>query len=241
MNPGSRIISYGEDGLTLWALSGSLPKLLKALQDPAAVEDCRVFHRPSFGRGGTRRKPALLKPRPAFGEFDAIVATPYGTYLIETKWSASQEVRGALLSLGVTQARRHRIMRLYIENWRSTQPPSWADFLSRSLIRTQLAEEGVSVPHERSRLAKTLKAILGMTAKHGPVRDVVLFMRAEDDITGRRSGAAPTEVNPPGFALVIADCRVAHSGEFVFVGQTANAAFRLANHPSWNKELPKAE
>lgn len=71
-----KIIGYGEDFLTLWALiSGKkMFNKLKAGNDRVKI----VFFRPSFGRGTG-----------SFGEFDCIVSTKSRIILIECKWDGT--------------------------------------------------------------------------------------------------------------------------------------------------------
>jgi hypothetical protein len=57
------ILAYGEDALTLWALTQKLPAILDALSDHSDPNKCRVLFRPSFGRSGGEHSSQ-------FGEFD---------------------------------------------------------------------------------------------------------------------------------------------------------------------------
>ena len=75
----SKILGYGEDALTLWALKHHVPKILEEFQDKTPILDCLVFYRPSFGRHGQANSSV-------FGEFDAILASRKNIYLIESKW-----------------------------------------------------------------------------------------------------------------------------------------------------------
>ncbi len=45
------IIGYGEDALTMWALSYSMGEILRQLDDDTAPSEAVVFYRPSGGRG----------------------------------------------------------------------------------------------------------------------------------------------------------------------------------------------
>jgi hypothetical protein len=47
-----KILGYGEDTLTLWAMKEHIGKILKEFEDPTLSSDCLVFYRPSFGRSG---------------------------------------------------------------------------------------------------------------------------------------------------------------------------------------------
>ena len=60
-----KVYAYGEDALTLWAIKSKLPEILKQLnggKDEAeeVVKDCKIFFRPSFGRGKTMVNSILL-------------------------------------------------------------------------------------------------------------------------------------------------------------------------------------
>lgn len=210
------ILGYGEDALTLWAIGTQLPRLLRTLGDESPPERSIVLFRPSFGRRGSARNSAgPLVLLPAFGEFDAIIGTAAGTYLIETKWSASSESRGAVLVLRPEQVRRHAVLRCYIEEWRSVRPSCWTEFLEQSCIEDRLVHLGVAVAPKRSRLAASLTAVLGLLDDAGPVFDVILFMRAANELARTRSGSPPTEVDPDTFVLLGVDCRIAESGGFI--------------------------
>lgn len=79
-----RLIAYGEDALTLWAINRRLPEILRKLNDRADPKDCQVIFRPSFGRrGGTQSA--------QFGEFDFILLSANSIYLGESKWDRSPE------------------------------------------------------------------------------------------------------------------------------------------------------
>ena len=77
-----KILGYGEDFLTFWAITKRLNEILSQLKDKTDPEKCTVIYRPSFGRrGGLRRS--------EFGEFDTIIVTPEKAYLVESKWDGS--------------------------------------------------------------------------------------------------------------------------------------------------------
>jgi hypothetical protein len=196
---------YGEDALTLWIIREHLSGFLGVLEDLSPVAESKVFYRPSFGRRGSNKDATVSEQwRSAFGEFDAIVATRGGTYLIETKWTASSEAprltRPRPLQLSPTQVRRHAIMRNYIDAWRAVQPSTWDEFIHLSDIRDRLARFSASVPRAGTTLARNIGMVLILTAECGPVSDVVLFMRSE-------GGPPPGEVEPSHFALVGVDSR----------------------------------
>ena len=79
----SRIMVYGEDGLTLKYTREKLGEILVKLGDDSHPEDCTVFYRPSFGKG-------------QYGEFDAIISTTKKAYLVESKWDGSADLSSGL-------------------------------------------------------------------------------------------------------------------------------------------------
>ena len=78
-----QILGYGEDGLTLAFLCDSFPQFLIWLGDKTDPNECIVYYRASFGRGG------------GFGEVDAIVVAPTKIYLCESKWNDRDSLRSS--------------------------------------------------------------------------------------------------------------------------------------------------
>lgn len=107
---GMKILGYGEDALTLWALKNKMPDILACVRDTSSAEECLVLFRPSFGRSGG---PTSSQ----FGEFDFILATPRGVHLGETKWQNSPEVKEPIIEL-----KKEQIERTYYRTW--IQKPS---------------------------------------------------------------------------------------------------------------------
>ena len=105
----SRIIGYGEDFLTFWAVTERLDLILKQLGDSTDPADCLLIYRPSFGRRGRKRA--------EFGEFDAIILTLETAYLVESKWDKSK-MPNNVLQLDNVQIFRHEIFRWYHDNWK---------------------------------------------------------------------------------------------------------------------------
>jgi hypothetical protein len=175
---------YGEDALTLLALTSRLPEFLSALHDPSDLSQAIVLYRPSFGRSG--------KASP-FGEFDGIVGTPAAVYLIESKWSRSAEAWQPRMDLRPEQLRRHQIFRWYLERWRQANPRDWNTFAD-ALAREQFASafSGKGMPPTESILAQSLEYTLSLLAHCGPVRNVLLYC----DIDGR-----PCPTNAAGFGF----------------------------------------
>lgn len=209
----------GEDALTLLLLGAHAPAFVRALEGATATAgDPAVFFRPSFGRRGTKRDGEAAPVGPlqaAFGEFDAIVRAPGGTYLVETKWSGSGERgRDGVLRLRPEQARRHAVLRTYLEAWRAPGPgawASWAAFVEGSPIRARLAEFGVAVPRPGTALSRALGWTLAFLDGGGPVRDVILFAHTGPvrhygaEACEARGAPPPVALEPSTFALVVAE------------------------------------
>ena len=134
------ILGYGEDALTFHALANGLTDMFKQLGDRSEPAEAIRFFRPSFGRRGPLSDST---PRSEFGEFDAILGTTEGVYLIEAKWSGSGELVGTTIELRSEQKRRHQVFRTYLEEWRRQPPDNWQEFAGR--VRPLLHE--VRVPN----------------------------------------------------------------------------------------------
>lgn len=171
------VIGYGEDALTIWALTEGLPNTLERLKesrliDTTAVEECRVFYRPSFGRG-----------KYGIGEFDAIIASPKTICLIECKWCSPGEEAKGVVAIPRAQCRRHRRWRAMREDWNKLKDPE-------SDNRTVLAdtEDAFAVP-THGRLIENYQYILesigGERWRNKIVRDVCLYFVPETGNAGR--------------------------------------------------------
>jgi hypothetical protein len=117
----SKILGYGEDALTLWALKEQLRKILDVFKDSTNVEDCLIFYRPSFGRSGGKHSAE-------FGEFDAIVASKEKYYLIESKWDNHSNYEKDSVRLRDEQVLRHEIFTWYLYNWGTMYSGNWQRF-----------------------------------------------------------------------------------------------------------------
>jgi hypothetical protein len=106
------ITGYGEDFLTLWALTQKTKQVLTQLEDNTDPEQCKLIYRPSFGRAGGSMK----DQRAEFGEFDSILITDKNAYLIESKWDGNGQ-RKHRVNLDITQVKRHRILTWYLDKW----------------------------------------------------------------------------------------------------------------------------
>jgi len=95
----NRILGYGEDAFTLWALKHHTTEILKAFQDKTSPSDCLIFYRPSFGRSGGNKSAE-------FGEFDAILVSLENIYLIESKWDNFSRFQKHEITLSAEQKLR---------------------------------------------------------------------------------------------------------------------------------------
>src|SRR5262245_23714256 len=124
-----KVIAYGEDALSFWALTRRTSEFLGQINDQSATADTVLYFRPSCGRQGSNPVlPGGTADSSQFGEFDALLGTPVGVYLIEAKWSRSSEIdRGAII-LRTEQVLRHQLFRAYLAAWRPNNPASWDAF-----------------------------------------------------------------------------------------------------------------
>ena len=192
------MLGYGEDALTLWALTRHLDRVIGALETPPSPpESCMVLLRPSFGRSGG-------PDSPQFGEFDFIIGTPFGgVYLGESKWEHSPELSGADTTLRPEQMERHRIFRAYYQHWVSR--PRW---LEGEFFRTAapvLKAAGITkpVPPDGSRLAENLQNALQLLAEATGGATTVVDVLLVADGSGRLDERALRP--PPDFRLVYLD------------------------------------
>ena len=101
-----KVYAYGEDALTLWAIKNKVPEILGKLGDKTKVDECKIFFRPSFGRGG----------KGTFGEFDFIILSDDKLYLGESKWDGAKKAKAKVhIKFKQQQLRRHEIFKWYIE------------------------------------------------------------------------------------------------------------------------------
>lgn len=155
-----KMLAYGEDALTLWAVNKRLGYILDKLNDTSSLSDSQVIFRPSFGRSGGGNSAQ-------FGEFDFIILAKEYLYLGESKWDRSSErVHNGLLTLREEQLLRHRLFKFYVREWTSGKYESWQDFVQKA--RGRLLEVGILKPiaPTYSLLAKNLQTILDIIKDH---------------------------------------------------------------------------
>lgn len=197
-----RLYGYGEDVLTLCALSRNFDDLLTALHDDSQPSACQVFYRPSFGRRGGEE-------RAEFGEFDFVVLSPKNLYLGESKWDRSSEkIEDGVLRLQPEQIRRHEAFKRYIDHWAYGNYADWEEFREKA---QSLMDK--PIPEAETRLAANLQTVLGVIKEHFGSRpailDVLLYFHEAD-----ARGQPPVRASD-GFELVCIDCSAAMRGNFV--------------------------
>lgn len=168
-----RILGYGEDALTLWALRKRTPDILRQLGDRTNPSDYLVFYRPSFGRkGGSNRA--------EFGEFDFILVTRECVYLGESKWDHSSEVKDQSANLREEQTDRHRFLRWYVNEWLRHGPKDWGSFAGvareqfKSVFPKKLAPNGSILAGSLETILNEIQAHVGTSSIQ--IRDVLLFL-----------------------------------------------------------------
>jgi len=196
----SRIISYGEDPLTFWAITSQLSRILQALGDQSSSDRAIVVYRPSFGRRGRTGLGAEKGQLSAeFGEFDAILGTQSAIYLVESKWHSSSEARSEWIELRPGQIHRHEILHWYFEKWQAGPSHDWDTFISRHDKAFRSRFLGNKLAPVGSTLAKNLEFVLGELNQCGSdIQDVLLFI-------GQTGGPKPMGVRPDSFRLVAID------------------------------------
>lgn len=183
----NKVFGYGEDALTYWALTKKLKDILSRLNDTSNPDECLVFYRPSFGRGG--RSKAL------FGEFDAIVVSKMKVYLVESKWDRSSEVTTKHINLTDPQIDRHRILRWYAKTWDSNI--SWSNLLRDNSSEFEKEFPEKTIPPAKSNLASNIQYMLTKFRGENGLVDVLLLF-CEDEAKFK-----DTKVNPENFKPVI--------------------------------------
>ncbi|MBN8235586.1 hypothetical protein JF544_10030 [Halobacillus kuroshimensis] len=192
-----QILSYGEDAYTLWALRNQLPTILNELQDLSSYSECKVIFRPSFGRRSGDKSAQ-------FGEFDFILISRTHTYLGESKWDRSSELKGESLFLRDEQKRRHHILTYYIKSWFEQDFVSWENFIVYIGQETVINSHKIKTAPVGSRLAENLYSFLKLLKdqfnKRTPeIENILLYLYRGDDLS-----KTPTTINN-GFNLIKVD------------------------------------
>lgn len=168
-----KILAYGEDALTLWALKNKLEYILQELGDVPKLSHCQAFYRPSFGRRGGENSSQ-------FGEFDFILLTENCIYLGESKWDGSSEkIVDGKLELREEQLLRHDLFAFYISEWFSDDYEKWIDFQQIAEVKMQKEKFLKPIAPENSLLAKNIQSTLEIIKNHysnlPEIKNVLLY------------------------------------------------------------------
>lgn len=166
-----KILGYGEDALTLWALKHYASRILDKFHDKTDASNCLVFYRPSFGRHS--------KGRSVFGEFDAILASKENIYLIESKWDNLTEFNNAEFTLREEQTLRHEVFSWYLTHWHKKYSGNWEPFINEN--QNSFKFNGKTIAPKDSLLARNLEFILNKIQEYcehiseNNIKNVLLF------------------------------------------------------------------
>lgn len=205
-----KIIGYGEDALTYWAIMDRMQEIKAELGIGDTPIELVLF-RPSFGRkGSAERENEKLRVGPEFGEFDAIICTASCTFLIETKWSKSSELKNGIIKLDQPQTLRHKVFSAYIHEWSSAKEPgrmNWSQFYQDQNGQLETDSLLIDMPREGRRLARNMEYILRKVCiTNKPIKDIILFVR----MSAYDSQNKP--ISADGFEVAMIDCPCEVSG-----------------------------
>ncbi len=150
-----KILGYGEDALTLWAMRNCITDVLRRFRDETPPSDCVIFYRPSFGRSGGSKSTE-------FGEFDAIVASSKNVYLIESKWDNLANAENRRIVLKKEQKLRHELFAWYLTHWSKKYSSNWRKFIEEQEdnFKTSFKDRKKGIPKTDSILAVNLQYVL---------------------------------------------------------------------------------
>jgi hypothetical protein len=200
----SKILGYGEDALTLWALKHHISKILEEFQDKTTFSDCLIFYRPSFGRHSKANSSV-------FGEFDAILASRKNIYLIESKWDNLTEFDKDELILSDVQTLRHEVFSWYLTHWSKKYSNDWESFINEHHDNFEFNDK--TIAPKDSLLARNLEAVLSKLQEHcqklssDNIKNVLLFFHDSKN-------TPPTKTNK-GFTSIPIDYSKEINGSFV--------------------------
>jgi len=202
----SKILGYGEDSFTLWALKQHISRILKEFQDKTAPSECIIFYRPSFGRRSR-------KDSSVFGEFDAIIVSLENIYLIESKWDNLSKSNKDELILRGEQTLRHQIFSWYLTHWDKKYSGHWESFEEKHQDKFKF--NGKTMPQKDSLLATNLEFILTKSLEHckaissDNIKNVLLFFYND-----AKKSKKPPKISKD-FKLIPIDYSKAIKGNFV--------------------------
>jgi hypothetical protein len=161
-------LGYGEDALTIWALQNQLDNILLQLNDYSKLCECKVFLRPSFGRGNGKY---------GFGEFDFILLTENQLFLGESKWDRFSNSLKRNMSMTNVQLKRHDVFTEYVQEWYRNNCTS-GNFYKKAGNVFNI--KGKSIAPEGSLLSSNLLMIMTIIEKHFQtlpvIRNVLLYL-----------------------------------------------------------------
>ena len=139
---------YGEDGLTLCALTMHRELLLQELEDDSLPDNCLSFYRLSLGRGKN------------YGEIDGILVSSRGVYVVESKWDNLASRNNAVITLEPKQVRRNEVYKWYLANWTMAYCGRWREF--KAVHKEEFANEfeGAVIPNQGRIRARELEFTL---------------------------------------------------------------------------------
>ena len=189
--------------------------LLAKLGDNTLPDAALAIFRPSFGRRASSST-GTGAARSEFGEFDAILGTSQATYLIESKWDGSSELRNGKITLGPAQLHRHVVFQWYLKMWKQCGPMPWKTFVSTHgpAFAAQFASCAIA-PESSKRLTPNLAVkpstvlITKVTIK-GAKQAVQMFGPAQSAVAKAVADSVASGVIPKNKAedLVIVPARV---------------------------------
>jgi hypothetical protein len=200
-----KILSYGEDSLTLWIIENNLQELLKKVSDNSNIDKCTAIYRPSFGRiGGADSS--------QFGEFDAIIISEESLYLCESKWDKSSEnIKEGKLQLRKEQIIRHEILKYYIEYFGYGEYQNWAEFQLAMQNSDMLLKHQKTIPSENTLLAKNIQSLVSQVKQiHKKKPNIINLL-----IYFYNSVNKEVITTEKGFLLITMDYSKALEGQFI--------------------------
>jgi hypothetical protein len=190
------MLCYGEDALTLWALSRKTKDILTSVEDESSPNDALVLFRPSFGRKGGLG-------RTQFGEFDFIIATPYAVHLGESKWIRSRKAPCQNIKLKENQVLRHIVFSEYYKIWITRPDWIWDAFLQKCTDIFENKHISKSAPYKGSLLAKSLHNTLSIIDKvsnrSSRINNILLLLDGTGVVDKTRVSGSP------GFIISVID------------------------------------
>lgn len=153
----TEILTYGEDGLTLWALKKELGKILEKLEDEYkdTPDKCKVFYRPSFGRNT------------GIGEFDFIIVTKSKVYLGESKFFIRDNYKSSEI---------RKTKQPYLRDEQINRPANFRKIISDESTNDSLLKENVK---------KFKELCAGACFDEGHCVNVILIIHSNDFVTDK--------------------------------------------------------